>query len=185
MTYAGVAAGATAAMAAIYNTTLGATAASIDVTSIPATYRTLMGVFSGFHAAGGTTFVPMTLRLNNDSGAAQYYWMGNKLPAVASTYPTVLASSPSGESSMTIGNVSPYKFNYPGLVRFFITGYSNATQFKQVSSMSSYCDGSGSANLVRHEYAGIYVAQAVVNRLTLSVSGSFAAACDFALYGLP
>lgn len=184
MTYSGVTAGGSAAMTAISQMTLASPAASIDITSIPTTYRTLMGVLAAATTSGiSNQMDALRMTFNNVSTSGAYTYMGSRVPSTGATYPTLIASA-AGATFMKIGDLSPYPPQYTTHVRFFVSHYANTTQYAQVSSESNYNDGNTSSNFWRFSYAAQFGFTSAVTRLTLTTVGNFATGTDFALYGL-
>lgn len=171
------AAASSGAVSVIARTVLGADAASVDFSNIPATYESLMVTFVA-RATSSSTWVRLLMRCNNDSAAnyesALYYQASGIENSTAQTAARVAVIP---DASATAGWAASGQVDIAGYAR---------TVFKK-SVMSDY--GAQYAVGTTSQLAGIgqsvWVSSSAINQLTfLSSSGNLLAGSVFTLYGI-
>lgn len=165
--------------------TLGIATASIDFTSIPATFAQLMLVLygRGDTAAG---IANVQCRFNNDS-AADYHQQA--IDAVGTTVTAADAGAAAGTSAV-IGHIpaATAPANAFGQLDMVIAHYTNAVNQKTFAARSyakQAATGVGSGSI--RTVGGIWMAApAAISRFTIFPgAGNFAAGTRAVLYGLP
>jgi hypothetical protein len=165
---------------AISDTTLGGSAANIDVTSIVATYAHLLVVI---YARGDTalTSTPLSLRFNNDS-AANYDYQQLKGSAAAAT-----ASETFAQTAMVAGNMAA---NTAGANLFsahimFIPHYAGSANNKIALSIASLKTGTTTGLMTDNLVGGFWRSSAAINRITLLPAfGNFVTGTRATIYGM-
>lgn len=161
---------------AIYNTTLGAPAASVDITGIIDDYAHLLIVASlGSDTASN---IGVNLRFNNDS-AANYdrqYVAGNAASASALESFAVAA--------ITVGNINSLIGASPVMV--LVPNYaSTALGHKPALALSGLKTSTATAGMSIFATFGSWRSTAAINRVTLlAASGNFAAGSRVTIYGM-
>lgn len=164
-------------------TTLGAPAATVTLSAIPATFRNLHLLM----LARGTVAlarVEVFLQFNGDAAAANYH--GEAMYA-SGTGNTAVEYAPSAQPGIWVGDVaaasSTSSIQFGGFeVRVF--DYRSA-QEKVVISCGDVRYGGGGAHRA-YVMGGHWISTAVVTSITLTLAGgSFAAGSRFTLYGEP
>ena len=153
---------------AIATQTLGAAAATVTFSSIPATYTDLVLVISGKYSSNDDS--SPSIRFNNDTSSnySETRLDGNGTSASSgrqSNQTAILVASMSGTESISIVN---------------IMNYANATTYKTTISR-----GNTSQYRVR-AYAGLWRSTAAINRIDILNNGTynFATGSTFSLYGI-
>lgn len=169
-------------MVVIFDSTLGADAASFDVQDIPQGYGHLLvhGQLRGTEAA---TQTQVTVRFNNDSGASQYdgqyrYVQGNN---------TVGVTANENATSMIVGIVASASgtANRAGAVRMLIPNYAGTTFHKDLKCETGYVrDTTVPASIITTNGVGIWKSTAAITRLTvLPVANNWKAGSRLTVYG--
>lgn len=162
----------------IATTTVGSGgSATVDFTSIPATYTHLQ-VRCIARGTSANAQINMPFTFNNDT---------------ASNYRThILYSDGSAVASFEFGSISGVYLNYMpaantsasifGTAVIDILDYTNTSKTKTVRYLQGMdANGSGNANF----YSGLWNSTAAINRITFTIaSGNFAQYSQFALYGI-
>lgn len=153
--------------------------ASVDITSIPATYRHLRLVVIG---RGDTAALAtnLLLRYNNDS-AANYDWVLSSYQGASGSGSTQAAAQTAARvgtllaASATAGD--------PTLADVFIPAYAGTT-FRKVSSTVQNL-GNGTNTMGADQLSAKWNSTAAINRITLlPAAGNFAAGTTVTLYGI-
>lgn len=168
-------------MRMLADTTLGGAAASIDFTSIPATFAHLMLVVCARSDTAALT-TSILVRLNNDS-AANYdsqYVLGNG--GTASAAETFAGTSVSAGNMP--GGTAPA--NLFGQCDISIAHYAGSANNKVLRLSAAVKAGVTTTLLQSALAAGFWRSSAAINRITLiPAAGNFAAGSRATLYGLP
>lgn len=164
-------------MRMIADTTLGASAATVDFTSIPATFAHLMlvGLARGDTAAVTTSIL---LRFNGDAGASYAVELLQGSGAAAS------AAAATGGTSMQLGSIAAATAADTVFtpVWCLIPNYLNTVAGKDALSL---CYSAGGTQLVQLA-GGHWPNLTAVNRITLLLAaGNFLTGTRFTLYGVP
>ena len=148
--------------------TLGSSAATITLSSIPATYTDLVLIFNGKTVSGGQNF---NVRYNSDT-ATNY-----SETSVLGDGSSAASYRSSSNTVMVLGGI----YASQGTIIINILNYANTTTFKTTLSRSSYANG----------YAGALVGlwrktPEAINTIGLSLTGgdSFASGSVVTLYGI-
>ena len=154
--------------------TLGSAAATIDFTSIPATYTDLRVVISGIQSAD---YLAPTMILNSDSGTN---YSNTKLKGNGST-----ASSSRNTNSNRLGSADEFtgSASIPNFVTFDIFSYAGSTNKTCLWSYSLDANGSGSVT----RGVGLWRNTAAITAITINNSGwgtDFATGSTATLYGI-
>lgn len=157
---------------------LGAAAASIDVTSIPAIYSHLSLVVTTRSATASVDSV--MLRMNGDATGIYYY---QSMYAKGSSY---LASEGLAQTSMQVGSApgtSAPSAAYFSSCEIWLPYYAGATH-KTVVSAWAYRPSAATLNTYVGQSTGTWASTAAINRLTLSLAASnLATNSVLSLYG--
>ena len=165
------------AVSVIARTVLGSDTATVDFTSIPATYENL-AISYVVRATSSSTWVRLLMRFNNDSTAAYessiYY---QATGAENLTAQTAIRAAIIPDASATAG--------FAGTGQIDIAGYARTVFNKSAMTVggAQYAVGTG-AQLASYGQ-GLWVSTAAINQVTLlSSSGSFKTGSVFTLYGI-
>lgn len=169
-------------------TVLGADAANIDLTSIPATYKMLI-LEMELRSDRAATTDNAYIRLNNDSTAADYYSYSIHENGTTPTFNVTerLAVTATGiECNLSLpGTTAPA--NEYGYFRILIYNYASVANNRKVDVYTIMRSGTATGNLRQIRTAGWWLnTAAAVNRITvLPVTGAnFKAGSTYMLYGL-
>lgn len=158
----------------IYDTTLGADAASIDTgaSAIPTGFAGLLCALSYKTSTGANAWV----RLNGDTGS-NYVWADVYLSGVGS----VSGSNSTGDTKIPISYNSGGG-TYVSLSEFFIPNYAGTTFTKTVSSLAMQPESSNPGTAM---YGGGWNNTAAVNQITVFPdTGNFKAGTRFTIIGI-
>lgn len=165
---------------AIFDTTLGAGAANIDMTSIPAGYAGLLLMLYG-RGVAALAADGAYLRFNGDTGANYDFQQINGVAAVAGAAEGIGVTT--GQIGGVPGNNAPA--NVFGSITVFIPHYANTANNKACNSISHLRQSAVSGGLVTGLFGMSWRSTAAINRLTLILgTGNFAAGTRATLYAL-
>jgi hypothetical protein len=175
-----MAANALGGLVPIYDKTLLAAAASVDIQGIPATFESLLLV-AYVRSDAATTNDTLLLRLNGDSAAnydsqvtRSFQTTGSHLESVASTAMQLYSQ----------GNGASAPANVFSMSEILIPNYANALQ-KVAKSSGGSRGGSATGGFISAQGFHAWRSNAVINRLTLlPITGSFVTGTRVALFGL-
>jgi hypothetical protein len=161
------------------DTTLGVDAASIDFTSIPATFAHLIAVLYAKSAAAAATDT-LSLRLNGDVGTNYF------IQQLAGGGATAVASQPAaaaqGSVGVVAGSTGPAATEF-GASLVIIPHYSQASNRKLWQALAGVIGSSADVRIVIGEDSTI---TAAINRVTfLCNGGNLKTGSRATLYGLP
>lgn len=164
----------------IFDSTLGGSAATIDITSIVATYAHLLVVV---YARGDTALVNtnIVVRFNGDAGANYDY---QQLQGSAATVASgeIFAATVAIAGVMPANGASANLFN-SGLI--FIPHYAGSSNNKVALSLSSSKGGTSTTNMAVNLAAGFWRSSAAINRVTLIPNaGNFVAGTRATIYAM-
>lgn len=165
---------------AIYDTTLGVATASIDVTSISATYAHLM---VSIYARGDTASTASTvlMRFNGDT-AANYDWQ-----QVLGFATTVTAGEHFADTSVTVGSCAAASAgaNLFSTCEVFIPHYAGSSNNKSFVSVNAHKIGTSTTNINLNFMGGGWRSNAAINQITfLPAAGNFAAGTRVTIHAL-
>lgn len=162
----------------IAQTVLAAPAATIDFSSIPATYETLILTMMGA-GTNASTAVTVSCRLNNDSGAT-YDW---------SNQTTGGNSWTNGDTSFQLGGFFPganAQAADSGAVDLLLPSYARTTLRKTIHGRQDGPINVDANNIHQSQFVGSWHSTAAVNQITLRISaGNYAIGSVATLYGRP
>lgn len=167
----------------IAETILGAAAASITFSSIPATFRHLrLEVVARGDAA--LTEVQLRLRFNGDTGA-NYDWIASAfLEADAQSTSEAVADTFIGLGSNIPAANAPA--SHAGVVSIFIGDYARTQWHKSAHGMSFHMLAASATNLRNVIGGGRWRSTAAITSLVIPISsGNYTAGSIFTLWGLP
>ena len=176
----GTALAALGAMVPIYDVTLSATAASIDIQNIPQTYAHLRLVV---HGRGDTasTETGTTIRFNNDS-SSNYDWQRGNWQSTTGTGTETKATTSGNIGRIAAANSTAA---YSGGAVCDIPSYTGTTFNKTYTSLSSSWQSSSTASQQQDSLAGQWRSTAAINRITvLPAAGNFITGTRVTLYGM-
>lgn len=169
------------ALVPIYHSTLGADAASFDVTSIPATFEHLYLV-AQLRATDAAAQVAVHIRFNNDSGASKYDQQYQQ--AVDTT------TTSDGTSAQTYG----FFGGMPGAgasgdrasaMEVLIPRYAGTTFHKTFRGIGGRVIGTADSDLYVQDVTGHWRDTSAINRITIYPSANnFLAGSSLTIYGL-
>lgn len=166
---------------AISDTTLGGSAANIDITSISATYAHLLIVAYARSDSASGVAINHLVQFNGDT-AANYDWQKLQGSAAAVSAGEVFAST-----SLAIGLMptNPAGANLFSVHMAFIPHYAGTTNNKVCLSINSMKFGVTTGSMAVGLNGGFWRSSAAINRITLlPASGSFVAGTRITIYGL-
>lgn len=165
---------------AIFDTTLGGSAATIDITGIVGTYAHLWLVVYG-RGDAGATFSTLLARFNADSTAS---YDAQVLQGQAAT---VTAAETFAQTAMQIGNIpaGTAPANLFGSSVGFVPHYSGSSNNKATVTLSSLKLGTSTTLLTVALFGGFWRSSSAINRITLFPgAGNFVAGTRVSLYAL-
>jgi hypothetical protein len=153
-------------------------AASVTISSIPATYKHLLLVITARSDAAGVTNVECRVQLNGDTGA-NYAWASLIGSGAA-------ASSTAGndQTSMAIGLIAAATAtaSHAGTIQATIFDYARTAWFKHVNGVGQWSIEDGSQP---REYRGIWESTAAITSVTvIPVSGNLVEHSRVGLWGM-
>lgn len=159
----------------IATTTLGSTASSITISSIPSTYQHLQIRILGSMSASGAD--DLRMRFNSDTGSnyATHFIVGNGSTVPAGAY--------SSTTSMLCGaNALPTATNIYGVAVIDVLDYANTSKYKTMRALAGNdTNGGGYVALS----SGLWQSTTAVNSITFYPNAStFTANTQVALYGI-
>jgi hypothetical protein len=165
---------------AISDTTLGGSAANVDITSISATYAHLLIVTyaRGDAAAAGTN---LNLRFNGDA-AANYDWQ-----TLSASAAVINAAEAFAQAQITLGLMPAISAgaNLFNAQCFFIPHYAGSANNKLALAITSYKSGTTTGLMANTLAGGFWRSAAAINRITLlPAAGNFVAGTRVSLYGM-
>lgn len=165
----------------IAETVVTVAAATIDFTSIPATYRHLqLALYARGDTAATTATVGVTF--NNDS-AANY-----DLQTVTGTASTAAAAESFDQSNINLGSMAAASASANLFTPYevIIPHYANSANNKTLISRMARKIGTATGNLTTIHLGGFWRSNAAINRITLTPgAGNFDVGTVATLYGLP
>ncbi len=164
----------------IYDTTLGASAASVDVTAISSTYaHLLISTYTRSDTAAANT--PLLIRFNGDTGANYDYQYAQGSAAVASAAETFAATS----LQVGYAEANTAGANLFAMAEIFIPHYAGSSNNKQVASLATSKGGTASGNLAVNIFGGGWRSNAAINQVTLFPSaGNFVSGTRITIYAM-
>ena len=165
----------------IAETTLGAPAASVTLSSIPQMFRHLMLTASARNDVAATGLTSLGLRFNGDTGANYGYQLNVSTSSTVSTFGSVSATALDiGGTSQDSSTANNFCMN-----DLLILDYADTTMFKQARGISGGIEGAN-ANMKEFFGQGVWRSTAAITSVTLVPgAGNLIAGCRFTLYGLP
>lgn len=163
-------------MAATYtpiaSATLGADAASVTFSSIPATYTDVVAVV---HAISDGTFANFNVRVNADTGSN---YSRTRLSGNGTTATSGRATS---QSSFFLADVSGISNTGRSFYIVNFMNYANTTTYKTVLSRTNTVNGNAGDGVELH--AQLWRSTSAINEISFLVS-NFASGSTFNLYGI-
>lgn len=147
---------------AIYNTTVGAPAASVDITGIVSNYAHLL-IIAYLRGDAALTSLNPLIRFNNDSSAI-YDWQ-NLDGAGATASASTAAAQTSGRLGYAPGSTATA--DVFGLVTAVIPHYAGSLDQKVYGSEYFHKHGTASGSMFTGKMAGFWRSAAAINRVTL------------------
>lgn len=154
-------------MGAIFDSTLGAPAATIDLSGIVATYAHLL-IIAQLRCDHATVNAAAGIRFNNDATAI-YDW--ERVYGVAAT-PT--SAETFADTSGQLGNIpgSSVAAGIAATMSIFIPNYAGTTFNKSYTSTINHKGGVTSGTVLAGTWGGQWRNTAAINRITLVQTGS-------------
>jgi hypothetical protein len=169
-------------------TETGTDVASIDLTSIPASYDSLMLMLFLRTTRSTGTSDGVILRFNNDSTAANYHAIASRIGHNASTGTTeVLPGAAAGMSFGAVVAQANSTAGYYAFLQMSIYNYRSTTRMKNVQMSGQLALNTTTGNIFTTAGSGIWnQTAAAINQITLipSIGLNFAAGSSWALYGI-
>lgn len=166
----------------ISSTTLGTTAASVTISSIPSTYTDLVLKVSAQDNNAANNRDSVGLTFNGDS-TALYSWTYNY-----TTYNGQIGiRSGSAQTYILAGDI-PGRINYTNLfgnMEIYIPNYTASTS--KIASIMSVLDSNNTTNLYdssSYYISGLYRSNTAISSITLTPSSPFNTYSSFNLYGI-
>lgn len=155
---------------------------SVDFPSIPSGYSALKVIYTSQDTQGGTSSVPLTMKVNADATAADYAATSRSGVQNAAAVTSDVAASTSG----AYVGVHPQSGN-TGLVasgEITIPNYAGTTNNKRFHAVNAARDGTNGGTVLTLE--GEWKSASAINELTLLPGGTaFENGSVFTLYGIP
>ena len=164
----------------IYDTTLGASAANVDITGISATYAHLMmSVYArGDNASANTS---MLIQFNGDTAANYDYQLLQAFAAAPAASETFAATS----AFIGLIPANTAGANLFGSTEFFLPHYAGSTNNKESVSINSLKTGTTTGLMGVYLIGGAWRSTAAVNRITIfPVAGNFVAGTRVTIHAL-
>lgn len=165
----------------ISDTTLGSPAATVDITSIVATYAHLLLVVYG-RCTTAAAVDYLAVRFNGDTAASYDFQILQGSGASASA---------AEQFAKTLADVGLMPANTAGANLFgaavaFIPHYAGSSNNKAVVGLSTEKSGTGGSSMVNHFGAAFWRSSAAINRITLlpDSASNFATGTRVTLFGM-
>ena len=164
----------------LYDSTLGADAASFDVSSISSSYDHLLVILQG-RSTGAFNTVSVACRFNNDSGGnydSQLDYGNNATPTASATV---------AQTSAQIGDVpgSTATANHAGALELTIPNYTGTTFQKQGLARSGWIEATSAGGAFAMDAMMNWRSTAAIDRITIfPTSGNFLAGSRLTIYGI-
>jgi hypothetical protein len=173
-------AGPLGAMAQLYDSVLGGSAANFDVSGISQAYNHLVVECTG-RSDTASVLLGGSVRLNNDSGANYDFERDAASGGLA------LAAESFGATSMSAllfpGSTAPA--GYSGFNRLFIPDYKSTTFHKVFHAHTIAKWGTAASNMEIDDVGCFWRSTAAINRITIfPSSGNFVAGSRLSIYGV-
>lgn len=165
---------------AIFDSTLGGSAASIDITGIVTTYAHLLVVVYG-RGDTASTSISLAARFNADAAANyDYQILGGSAAGVAASEAFAQNQAFVGEIPANTGGANLF-----GACMLFIPHYAGSANNKASVAVSSLKKGTSSGNMTTELFAGFWRSSAAINRITILASaGNLVAGTRMTIYGV-
>jgi hypothetical protein len=168
-------------MGSIFDSTLGAAAASIDVTGIVATYAHLLVELYARTDSATNGLDGCSLRFNGDAAANYDYQIAN-FSAAASSISEAFAQT-GINAGLAVGGGSAA--NLFATTIWEIAHYAGSANNKTVNGQAAGKTGTATTNMSVRDFAGFWRSNAAINRITLFPgTGNFAAGTRCTIYAL-
>lgn len=166
-------------MKRLFDTTLGADAASVDITGIPATFAHLRLLIYA-RSDVGATYTQLYLRFNGDTGT-NYDWQ-----TTASVATSVAADEGIGGTVLRVGHMpaNTAVANSFGACEVVIPAYTNASGHRALMSTSHVRTANASGGIRLDTTVGDWRGGAINQITVLGPSGNLKAGTRVTLYGM-
>lgn len=165
---------------ALFDSTLGGSAANVDMTSIVGTYAHLLLVVYARGDAAATS-AALNMRLNNDS-AANYDFQQSQAAGTFATTGETFAATQASIGNMPANTAGANLFSAQCV---FIPHYAGSANNKIYVGVSSIKTGTSTGNVILNLPGGFWRSTAAITRITLLPgSGNFVAGTRVSLYGM-
>lgn len=155
----------------------GSSVATVDFSSIPATYQHLLICVSARTTAGAVAALLMTV--NNDTGANYDLQILSGIAAAASATELI------GQTSWTMIGL-PIAANKVGIAQIFLEDYVSTAHHKTCIAPTARFYGTASGDLALNFRGGLWRNTAAINRVTFTPSaGNIDVGSEFTIYGIP
>lgn len=166
----------------IFDSTLGADAASFDITGISSGFKHLE-LIANLRGTTAATQIEVQCRFNNDSGAnydAQFFFI---LGAGSTGVTSAVAATAAQIGLITAGTATA---NHSGTLRILVSDYANTTFFKKIEARTSYSRATGVSNdQINTIGVGTWNSTSAINRITIfPTAGNWLAGSRLTLYGI-
>jgi ABC-type amino acid transport substrate-binding protein len=169
------------AMTKLFDSTLGAAAASFDITSIPATYAALQLMLIGRSDAAAVND-SVTLRFNGDTAANYDYEVVTAPDNSAPSDTGVFAATSIALAGAVAAATAPA--GAVGMLELTIPNYAGTTFHKACRTLNSWKHGTAAGSLFFRDCHGHWRSTSAINRITLAGAGNFIAGTRCTLYGM-
>lgn len=156
--------------------------ATVDFTSIPATFTDLMVLFQARSNASAAT-ENITLKFNNDGTSGNYTITQYTVANNTTTFVGTVAASASGLAVGTLAAATAVT-SATGDGRVMLNNYAGTTFFKHMLMSGTYTQGAGAGQENILSTSGIWKSTAAITRLTFISPTSFTNGSVFTLYGV-
>lgn len=165
----------------IAETVLGADTASIDITGIPADYKSLI-VEANLRSTAAATFDTVLLAVNNDTTDANYRAQSFQSSNTTSTAAqNIGAAAVRGQVFATGAQSTTNDF---GRIRLVIPDYTSALASKSIQMENEAMLTRNSGGLLLRRAMLCWLSTSVINRLTFTCSANFLTGSSVSVYGV-
>jgi hypothetical protein len=168
-------------------TETGVDVTSIDLTSIPATFDSLLLMLFLRTTRSSGTADGVILRFNGDTTAANYHAIASRIAHTATASTTeVLPGAATGMSFGAVVAQANSTAGYYALLQLVIYNYRSTTRMKNVQMSGQLALNTTTGNIFTTAGAGVWNQTTAINQITMipSIGLNFAAGSSWSLYGI-
>lgn len=174
------------AMTLISKTTVSTSVATVTISSIPQTYRSLL-IKARLKDSGNYGYESGSVQFNSDSTAGNYQCVMYQNNATQGVSPTS-SVDPSGNTKILWSVVDAQVSSFPNAFsnsEMLITNYSSTINYKSINFFSTNAQTDMGKNRISYAGAGLYKSNSAITSMVFSTGGNgLGAGTTFWVYGI-